>query len=207
MRFARKTVVFSAISAAAVLCTASAAFACITLAGKITVTPPAGRTASNQIIADNSASMTYCTGHGLTTPATAKNGESITYTLRPTVSGDPCFSSTNHLNGSTSYEVRINNTNNNGNGTQFPWTKSGTTWSFTANSGCYFGSTPTGDLQGTFTTTASGSSLNTSDPAFTLSLANNNINGASDASLVCVGASTSPGSNPGAFSALQVVSV
>lgn len=202
----RKTLGFGTSVVALVLALASVASACIVWKGKLTVDPaPTGRTNGNTVIGKETQQHAYCAGGEPTTAATAKNGESITYTVAATASGDPCYSTTNKLSANTTYEVRI--LNESGNGTRYtgwPYTRSSSTstWVWTSGSGCYNGGT-WGDLQGTFTTNASSGGSLTAN----LNLASNNINGTNDASEVCVGRSVNPGSNAGIFAPLQVVSV
>lgn len=201
MQFTRRKMTFMFTVMAVVLGTASIASACITQKGKFTVSVSetgSGRADGDTVIG-NGSNHGWC--QKAATSAAADVGDTLTYSVRPTVSGDCNYSLTNRLANGT-YEVRVNNQEPD------PYLLQSGLWEFQSGTGCYR-NLPTvyGEQQGTMTVTSGSGDLNND----VLSLTGTpNYNGTSDASLVCVGLLDSngkPTSNPGIFSPLRIINI
>lgn len=210
MYASRKKLTFAFSVVAAILATASVAYACIPFKGKLTVTVPAGRTQGSTVVGDGSTTnLQYCASPDgrASVAGTAGGGDQITVTVAAATSTDCTTPGASQLTAATNYSVRMNNADG---ATTAPFTFDATAnkWVIQAGTGCFKSPTPSTVItidNGTFTVGSNGAG----SEAYTLPPMNT-TNGPGRASSLCVGKPADSATGylgEGIFAPLQIVAL
>ena len=178
MNLTRKTAVALGTAGAAIVLTASAAFACLTTKGSLTIS---GATTGATVIGKNTQ-MGFCSNP--TSAASQARGSNITVTVAKATCG-----TTTQLPAKNTYQVRLNSSTSNP-----QWLWNGSAWVFQTGTGCWAG----GVTYQTLTTSYSVNSNGDGSASLTVP-SDANVSEPNEAAGVCVGDGTN-----GIFAPLRI---
>ncbi len=192
----KKLMASATLAAAVMMASASVAYACVTFAGKLTVTTPLTTGGDGSQVVGTGSSHAYCPGYEPTTAAEAGNGTRV----RVDVEGSSVTKCVGKLDADSSSVNNVVHIKQIGDldGAPFNYSSSTSKWVMNDGTGCFRpGSLNLQTVDITVDTAGSGSAE--FDLGGMLL-----VNGANDASMVCVGYS---GSQEGIIAPLRVVSL